>query len=792
LRDLHRAILRGDPDLEGQPATASAEPAPPPARAAPAPVPAQLPADVPGFTGRAEQLAALTALLPPVGGPEPAGVVCVIDGMPGVGKTALVARWAREARRHFPDGQLYLDLHGYSDLPPLRPGEALPRLLASLRVPAGEIPVDLAATAALFRSLLADRRVLLVLDNARAADQVRPLLPGRGPALVLVTGRERLTGLIARDGARRLPLGPLPSGESVQLLGRLLGPDRVTAEPAATAELARVCAHLPLALRIAAANLVAGPPIPLARYVRRLRGRHRLAGLELANDPGASVRQAFTLSYLALPASERRLFRLLGLVPGPEIDVEAAAALADRPVSAVRAELAGLARRHLLTEVGERRYQQHDLVRRHAHDLAEQEEPATDRTAAVHRLLTHYLRYARAATAVAFPGTVQLPSVVPGPTVRFAGPAESLGWLDAHLPALVAAVQAAASRGSAELAWQLADALAGYFRSGRHPAGWLTTAQAALMAARSEGDPAARVAAHHNLGIAHRSVARYPVAVAHLTAAVAGSRQLGDLEREWAAVGALATVLADTGQPDRATALLHRAVELSRRLGDRRRQASQLSQLGAIRLLRGDLAGAGTACAAALALYRDCGNPLGAARARSNLGWVGFFQGLPGQARRQFAAALTEQRRHGDRHGEAVTSAGLAELAVSTGRPGEALEWATASLELARAGRDRRTEIMARVALSRAALGAGDARQAAADAGQAARLAQRAGIQCLLSEALLVLAEIQPALGRPDRAGGYVRRALAVARRGGYRLMEDAALTVLAELPPSQPPPAAS
>ncbi|MFB9332147.1 AfsR/SARP family transcriptional regulator, partial [Actinoplanes octamycinicus] len=314
LRELHRAILADDPGLR------SAE------GAAAAAVPAQLPAAVPGFTGRRDHLRRLDSLLGAPGAEPGAVAVVAVTGPPGVGKTALVTHWAHRVRDRFPDGQLHLDLRGYASDPPGRPIDALTQFLIALGTPADQVPTDVDAAARLYRSRLAGRRVLVVLDNANHPDQVRPLLPGDPGCVVLVTSRDQLTGLVARDGALGHRLGVLAADEARTLLEGLLGPAR-DAEARHLDRLAELCGGLPLALRIAAANLTGNPHRPITAYLDRL-AEDRLAHLAVDGDPQTTVRAAFDLSYAALTPAARRLFRLLGLVPGPDIDAGAAAALA--------------------------------------------------------------------------------------------------------------------------------------------------------------------------------------------------------------------------------------------------------------------------------------------------------------------------------------------------------------------------------------------------------------------------------------------------------------------------------
>jgi DNA-binding SARP family transcriptional activator len=329
--------------------------------------PAQLPADLPTFTGRTRELRQLGAL---PGRRGSSGVtIVVVAGTAGVGKTALVVHCAHRLASRFPDGQLYADLRGYAIAPPVRPEEVLARFLHALGVEADQVPADRDEAAALYRSLMAGRRILVVLDNARDARQVRPLLPGSPSCVVLVTSRNRLTALHARESARHVTLDVLTPGEAHRLLARILPAARVRDEPAAVEALAHVCAYLPLALGIAAAKL-AGEGMGVAAYVTRLSTGNRLAELEVDGDPDTAVRATFDLSYAVLAPATARLFCLLGVVPGPDVTAEAAAALVGAPVEAARRLLEELAAVHLIGRPAPGRYAFHDLLRRYAADLA--------------------------------------------------------------------------------------------------------------------------------------------------------------------------------------------------------------------------------------------------------------------------------------------------------------------------------------------------------------------------------------------------------------------------------------
>src|SRR5215470_13466489 len=364
LRGLHQQMLAGDPAL--------AVPAGPAAAMSGALVPRQLPAALADFTGRAAELRALTAMLDQAGaGAAGTVVISAIGGTAGVGKTALALHWAHQAAGRFGDGQLYVNLRGYGPSgAPAEPAEAIRGFLDALGVPPGRIPASAEAQAGLYRSLLAGRKMLIVADNARDEAQVRPLLPASPASLVLVTSRSQLGGLGAADGARLISLDVLPHAEAVQLLTARLGAERAAAEPAAVDQIADLCACLPLALAVAAARAAARPAFPLATVAGELAdATGRLDALD-AGDPSSSVRAVFSWSTRQLSAQAARMFALLGLHPGPDISVPAAASLAALDKADARRLLRELTRAHLITEHAPGRYAFHDLLRAYATEQA--------------------------------------------------------------------------------------------------------------------------------------------------------------------------------------------------------------------------------------------------------------------------------------------------------------------------------------------------------------------------------------------------------------------------------------
>jgi hypothetical protein len=332
-------------------------------------VPAQLPMDTAVFAGRERELAQLDALLESAAG-GPAVVVAALLGGPGVGKTALAVHWAHRVGGHFPDGQLYVDLRGFDRDQPLSPSEAVGSLLGALGVPNVRVPRDLHAQAGLYRSLMHGRRVLVLLDNARDVEQVRPLLPGAPGSVVVVTSRHRLTGLIAVEGAHPVSVGLLPPREARELMARRLGRERVVAEPAAVNEIIDRCAHLPLALALFASRATTGPGFPLTTWAKELRDAP--GALDAFNgDPISNLRTSFSLSYNALSTEAARLFRLFGCSPTTDLNPATAATMTNISERKARAAFDELTHAHLTTEHHLGRYQTHRLLRAYAAELDE-------------------------------------------------------------------------------------------------------------------------------------------------------------------------------------------------------------------------------------------------------------------------------------------------------------------------------------------------------------------------------------------------------------------------------------
>ncbi|WP_318306933.1 AfsR/SARP family transcriptional regulator [Amycolatopsis solani] len=745
----HTALLRDDAvAVPAEPRTAQR-------------IPKQLPAEPSGFAGRTAELSLLDDL---------PGPIAAVSGTAGVGKTALAVHWAHRVRDRFPDGQLYANLRGHAPVPPAPAIEILTQFLSALGIPSDRVPADVETAAALYRTLTTDRKILVLLDNAADPAQVRPLLPAGPGCLVVVTGRDRLTGLVAVHGARRLTLDVLSPDDAVELLAGVLGHDRVRAEPEAAVEFAKLCVHLPLALRIAAANLADRPGSGIEDYVAELREGNLLAALAVQGDEQTAVRTAFDLSHAALPAGAQRLFRLLSLVPGADIGAEAVAALAGLDPAEAAALLDRLAGAHLVEPHAPGRYRFHDLLRRYAAELAGRFEPAADRERALNGLYAWYLGAVDGAARVLYPHMLRLP----GPGGRtFTELAEASNWLDTERGNLVAAVQSAARHGPRRVAWQLADALRGYFWMCMRRAEWLAAAEAGLSAADADGEPRARAAGRLSLADLHFRQGRYRQAVRLYTAALLLARQADWAEAQAAVLGNLGCVYWQSGRLTAAASRFGRGLALSRRIGQPAGEAVAFGNLGLVHWEMGRLAEAADHYGQALRRYRRIGSSYGEAINLANLGQVQRARGRPAEVVELLGRSLELQREAGNRGGEAETLSRLALAHADLGHREEALDDARAGLALAREAGDPRTEAEALAALAAVLARFGGRPEAVRRYGQALDLIRETGDRYPEVDALIGLAS---AAGDP----GPAREALVLAERAGYRALQGQALTALA------------
>jgi tetratricopeptide (TPR) repeat protein len=543
------------------------------------PVPAQLPLAAAYFTGRSVEIARLDRAASDY---DPARrlTMAVINGVGGAGKTSLAAYWLHRISHRYEGGHLCADLHGHMPNAATRPGEILTGFLSALGTPPERIPLGLDEQAKLYRSLTSGRRMLTLLDNAASAAQVRVLLPGPGPrrgqatpeqpelsSLVVVTTRWRLTGL-AMDGARFIQLGPLDDASCIELLGRMVGPDRAGAEAEAVRSVVSLCGGLPLAVCVAGAQLASHTQWPIGRVATDLASKQdRLAVLSIADD--ISVRAAFDVSYQALPAAVARLYRLLSLIPGPDFGTELAASAAGISLEEATGSLDALSEASLLSETGERRFRFHDLVKLHAREQA-RTEPPPEHAAAVARAVGWYLARAVAADIVVIPGRWRLNPMyqeVRAAPAAYDGSRAALRWMESELPGLLAAVRAAHDAGLHEQAWQLCEALWGLFAYRKYFRRWIDSHALGLASALACGDRQAEARMRVQLGHAYLNLGQAGPAREEFTRALALARQEEHRIGEATALENIGLVDLSLRRPDEAIGVFTEAREIFLQIG---------------------------------------------------------------------------------------------------------------------------------------------------------------------------------------------------------------------------------
>lgn len=695
LQVLHRRMLTDDPALEA-PATAVTP-------SGPLPQPRQLPTDTVHFTGRRAELAALDRAVEnravenqAVEGRSGGGaavVIASVHGSPGTGKTTLAVHWALGAGHLVPDGQLYANLRGFdpSDSP-LPPAEVLDGFLRALNVAERQIPPELEARAALFRSLLADRRMLVFLDNAATVEQVRPLLPGSSPCLVVITSRSRLAGLAAREGVYRIDVGGLPEPDAVELLRKIIGTARAGAEPGALRELARRCACLPLALRIAAERVAAHPHTPLASLVHELADVRRLDVLSADGEESGALRAVFSWSYRRLDPAVARAFRLLSLHPGCAVGLPAAAALFGLPAPRASTLLDALVGAHLLDEIGPDRFGMHDLLRTYAAECAAADEPEPARAAAVRRALLWYLHTADAAartiSRASFRPRLPAPEPEPvSPPLSFDGPEAALRWCERELPNLVAATTAARSWGENVIAWHFPVTLWEFFSRRKHWADWLATHRAGLAAAEEIGDREGEGWVLNTLGPAYRDLRRFKEALDCFRRALRIWQEAGRRVGQGWTLYNIGDTLRESGRYEEAIEYLTQSLVISRGTGVRWGEGWTLAMLGDASRRLGRSTDALNHLQQSLKIREETGDDVGLAVTLNLLGHVHRDLGDLGAALGFFRRSLLVCRQRDQPQLEARNLLAIGDSLRDSGRLWEAREsWSDALAAFERIG----------------------------------------------------------------------------------------------------------
>jgi tetratricopeptide (TPR) repeat protein/transcriptional regulator with XRE-family HTH domain len=683
-------------------------------------VPRQLPAAVTHFVGRQAELAALTRLLDDTD--TGVALISAIGGAAGVGKTELALRWAHHNASRFPDGQLYVNLRGYDSRSAITAREALASFLRGLGVHGDELPPDTEDRAGLYRTMVAGRRMLIVLDNAAAVDQLRPLLPGSPTCAVIVTSRDSLPGLVARNGARRLDLHPLADTDAIELLRELIG-DRVDHAPDAAATLAAQCSRLPLALRVAAELAAQRPGSDLADLVAELADRQRrLDLLDAGQDSHTAVRAIFSWSYLNLSGPTARVFRLIALHPGTDVDRYAAAALTGLPPAEAGKLLEGLARAHLVRVAEAGRYIMHDLLRTYALELTKRHDTEAQRQTARTRLFDHYLCTASSAMDTIHPAErhrrprVTAPAWYRPPVLDTADVARA--WLDAERASFAPVAEGALADGAHDHAIKLAATLFRYFDE----------------------------------------CCYFPEAGLIHDCAYRAAQQTGDLSAQADSLTSLGGMNLWQGMLDEAIDDFTRALAISRRIGDRRGESRALQNLGRAEIMSGQLEPAAEHARLALAMFRQLGNQTGECRALRNLSDIAYNQGCCEQAIELSGQALELSRRLGDPLNESAQLANLAKIYRSLDQLEDATAFLTGALALYRQLHDTRAQAIALSDLAAMHLKLGDQNRAASLSREAVGVVGTFGDLSGMVEPISALIDVLIAIGDISSASALSAR----------------------------------
>ncbi|MEZ7125191.1 BTAD domain-containing putative transcriptional regulator [Nonomuraea sp. AD125B] len=747
LSALHQAILSAAPEERPHQA-------PPPAVR-----PRQLPADVVRFAGREDSLRELDRLL---SGEAASVSIAVVTGPPGVGKTALATRWSHRRMSLFPDGQLYIDLHGHSPGEPVTSMQALHQLLYGLGVAQDAIPPGAGERETLYRSLLADRRLLVVLDNAARADQIRPLLPGSAHCKVIITSRESLRGLVATHDVHAVPLDVLSPDEAMALLGAILGHERVARERDAVESMARLCGHLPLALRLAAAHLAGQPDLPVADFVAGFIGRDRLTALNVEGDPRVGVRHAFALSYQGLAETHQRTFRMMGLHPGPDIDADEIAAMTGESREEIASAIDALVSAHLVYRNRSGRYVLHDLVWLFARELSHAHDSERLRNDALSQLFDWLVYATRAAMHQVYAELTGEPKCAkPVHEVPvFDGFDPAAAWLDLRYPMLMATIQYAVQHSSHAHVWELVDALDYFFYLRNRIDDWLASLRLALEAARELRDREGEGRVLNALGMACLFAGRVREGIEYQQQALDLSRAVGDAVGEAYATYRIGYSRLWTGEFRQAISDSLQAIDLYRRLHNERGEILATFALSMAYRRVGRLDDALSGALSCLDYDRAAGNPADEGYTLALLGDIYDDMGDSARALDAYERAVELNSEIGQRRIEAQALNGLGRVHRKQGRLAESRDLLLRALALIRQDGDRTSECDILLDLGHHHLAVGDAEEALTHYRLALNIADDLADRYLQGVTRHAVADAHDALGRPDEAGSLFREAL--------------------------------
>jgi tetratricopeptide (TPR) repeat protein len=733
-----------------------------------------LPPDPADFTGRQEALQTLDGILGQSEEDRPHAVI--MEGMPGVGKTALTIHWAHTAADAFPDGYLYTDLRGDADLTAPTRDEVLWQILITLGIPGGQIPEAGNGRAQAYQERISGKRILIVLDNVRDEAQVKGLLPLSASSFTVMTSRSHLRQFANDDRVIMLKLGVLTPDEALDLVTTLVGPERVSREPGAAKDLVEICGYLPLALRIIAANLASSPGTELADGVAELE-RERLSALTLHTDPSITIRTTLDLSYRGLDEELRRTFRLLGLFPGRDITTKAAAALLDSYPEDAEILLAKLRLANLIDETAPGRYRFHDLLRDYARERADNDENPPDRQAAIHRLLTWYLTTAR--DQGDFLG--QRRRRMDGPRVpRTATHPEDrehrLSWFEAERQNLVAITKQAAEQGEDRLTWELADAVYDFLQLRSYASDNVEVHRLGLAAAQRTGELTAQVYMYHHLSVIHKAMDQYDVAQDEAEKATKAAVRIDDRYFEAAARNNLAEVHYAMGRYDESLRIEEDVLAIRRSIGDQLGEAQTLNSIGRTQQALGRYEEAFQNVHAALAIRREIRDPFGEAETLDTLSRLYRIRSLYHRALECGDEALKIRRERGDRIGEGKSMQSLARVYRRLGLYGRAQEYAEQALEIMKNVGNEHGVAEAYATLGDIYLDSSREYDALDPYEQAMEIRRRIRDSRGISEGLLSLARAHRKLGDVERSLEDGQSALAISKRIGDRFGEARAL----------------
>jgi tetratricopeptide (TPR) repeat protein len=651
------------------------------------PVPRQLPSGTTTFINRMPSLTQLSRLLDDASEEEsesspPITVVTAIGGAPGVGKTALAVHWARQVRDRFPDGDLYIDMRGYGSTSRLSEEQALDKFLRSLGVTPELIPIDIEERAALYRSVVSSKRLLIVIDNVSSVRQVRRLLPGSRRCFVVITTRGSLSSLVAREGATRVTLDVLTPEDAVRLLAEVIGDDRIDREDGAARRIAEQCSYLPLALRVVAERAASRPYASLAELAGELVSEQRRLDALVAEDELNNVRAVFSWSYRALSAEQQRTFRAIGLHAGTEFSTEALSALTDLPF--VGEQLRELAKVHLIQEIGPQRYKVHDLLRAYSAELAFREDQTRARTLGVRRMLTWYLLAADAARHTILPYSQQLELIPPeGYSVpEFSTVESAMNWYELERLNIIAGLQQAVDLGQYDIAWRLPIVSDGFFEIRAYWREWKEIHTEALAAAQIIHDAPGEASARRCLGDACWRFGEYSAALTHYERSAKIANSIGDPWIEGFSTRGSGLIFEEQGNYDRAMPYFERAYEIFEANQIRRGVGMSLLSLGRVYRGLGELPRAADRGESAVGIFRDMGDRWSLAWGLLPLGEIYVDMQQFDHAAHQFEESIEIFHDFGDRRSEATGLSQLGNVFRLQGNNSLAREFLTNALNI--------------------------------------------------------------------------------------------------------------